>query len=270
MSTRRSRRSVSLLMLAGALAGWTGCGRENERVAPRQRLVVFAAASLRECFEALAPELERAQAEVELHFAGTQELRMQLEHGAQADVFASADERQMQALVGSGQVEQPIVFAHNQLVLVVAREQVKTIRELADLPKAERIVLGAPEVPIGRYTSALLDRAATRLGPDFRARVEANVVSRELNVRQVLTKLRLGEATAGIVYRSDVAAVPSELGVVRLPAELDAVARYPIAVVRRTKVDGLARAWVELVLGERGRDALARAGFSLPRAEASP
>jgi len=228
--------------------------------------VVFAAASLREAFTSLGEEFKRAHPGVALtfNFAGTQELRTQIEHGAAADVFASADERHMNELVKAGRATGPVVFARNEPVVVVAKESADELREFSDLPHAARIVVGAPEVPIGRYTEQLLERANAHLGPDFRARVEAKIVSRELNVKQVLTKVRLGEAQAAIVYKSDAKAAEKEVRVVAIPPYMNLIARYPIAVLSAAAHPRLAREWIELVLSRRGQETLARAGFAGP------
>ncbi|WP_437877411.1 molybdate ABC transporter substrate-binding protein [Sorangium sp. So ce513] len=256
------------LWLAAFLVSVAGCkGSEPARgQGGEDRLVVFAAASLRDVFTALGEDFERAHAGVDVtfNFAGTQELRAQLEHGAAVDVFASADRRHMDELVEAGRAAGPVVFARNEPVIVVARESAGAIRGLADLPAASRVVLGAPEVPIGRYTQAILDRAAGPLGADFRARVEARVVSRELSVRQVLTKVRLGEAQAGVVYRTDAQAGQDGVAIVPIPPDINVVAEYPIAVVTGAAHPGLARAWVDLVLSEAGQSALRRAGFVAP------
>ncbi|WP_437487336.1 molybdate ABC transporter substrate-binding protein [Sorangium sp. So ce1014] len=269
---RRWLRVLPLLVLAACLAALGGCKRAEPAPPGREdRLVVFAAASLREVFTAMGEDFERARPGVEItfNFAGTQELRTQLEHGAAVDVFASADQRHMDELVRSGRAVGPVVFARNEPVLVVARESAGTIRGLADLPAATRIVIGAPEVPIGRYTLQLLDRASATLGADFRARVEARVVSRELNVRQVLTKVRLGEAQAGVVYRTDAHAAQDGVTLVAIPPEVNVLAEYPIAVVAGAAHPGLARAWVDLVRSEAGQSALGRAGFLAPSGDGS-
>jgi molybdate transport system substrate-binding protein len=225
-------------------------------------LVVFAAASLRDPFSALGVELERAYpgARVAFSFAGSQELRTQLEHGAPADVFASADLRHMEELVRAGRASAPVVFARNEPVLIVSKEASGRVRSLADLPRAARIVIGAAEVPIGRYTQQILDRASASLGEGFRARVEAKVVSRELNVKQVLTKVRLGEAEAGLVYRTDALTAP-ELTVVTVPTDVAVIAEHPIAIVAAAPHPALARAFVELVLSALGQRTLQQAGF---------
>jgi len=251
------RLALALLVLVGAPLA--ACGGK----AGGERVVVLAAASLRDAFGVIAQgfEADHPGVDVVFDFAGSQELRTRIEAGAPFDVFASADQRHMDALVAGGHVAAPRAFAHNHLVLVVAKEAAQRVRTLADLPSAGRVVIGAPEVPVGRYTLALLDRAGASLGADFRARVEARVVSRELNVRQVLAKVRLGEADAGVVYRSDAWSARGEVVVVEVPAALDVVAEYPIGLAARPVQPELAAAWVEAVLSERGRRALAEAGF---------
>ena len=247
-----------------ALGACTSEATEAPALPPveQRELVVFAAASLREAFTGLGKELEGAQPGlvIRFNFAGTQELHTQLEHGAVADVFASADTRHMQELVRAERVSAPVVFTRNEPVVIASKEAAGSVRSLADLPGAERIVIGSPEVPIGRYTLDILDRAAATLGSDFRARVEAKVVSRELSVRHVLAMVRFGEAQAGVVYRSDAHGI-SEVSIVSIPAELNAIAEYPIAVVAGAPHAEAARAFVELVMSKAGQAALQRAGF---------
>lgn len=268
-------RRLPSLWLAALLSVALGCSRDERALtehagAPpgvrEDELVVYAASSLRDAFTALGETFERTHPGVELSFdfAGTQELRTQLEHGASADVFASADQEHMRELVGAGRASAPLVFARNEPVIVVSRERAAGIRTLAELPRASRIVVGASEVPIGRYTLQILDRAAPSLGADFRARVEAHVVSRELNVRQVLMKVSLGEAEAGIVYRTDANAARGAVSVVSIPVDVNVLAEYPIAVVAGAAHPGLARDWIALVLSGDGQRALERAGFLLP------
>lgn len=229
-------------------------------------LDVFAAASLRESFQTLADAFEAAHpgVTVRLTFAGSQDLRTQIEHGAAADVFASADHEPMNALLGAKRVEAPAVFAKNRLVIVTPRDNA-VVTSLATLPDAKRIVVGAPAVPIGRYTQRLLETAAKdpTFGADFATRVEARIVSREANVRQVLAKVTLGEADAAVVYRTD-AAVAKDVRVVELPRELAFQAEYPIAVVVGSHAPELARSWVDFVRSTEGQVTLARAGFEQP------
>ena len=247
----------------------TGCSQQEavaSGTAPAEKqLAVFAAASLREAFTELATRFRAANGvEVTFNFAGSQELRAQVEQDAPADVFASADTKHMDALAKAGRVEGAKLFARNEPVLVVAKESASVVQWLADLPKLDRIVLGAAEVPIGRYSEQILERAAGGFGDDFRKQVEAKVVSRELNVRQVLSKVSLGEAQAGIVYRSDALSARHKLQTVPIAPEYNVVAEYPIAVVKRAAHPNLARAWVDLVLSVEGQKALTKAGFLVP------
>jgi len=227
------------------------------------QLTVFAASSLRDAFQDLGRSFEQQHpgTSISFNFAGSQELRTQVEHGARADVFASADPRTLRALAGAGLALEAQVFARNEPVIVVPAGNPAGIHSLADLPRARRLVVGAPEVPIGEYTVRILEAASRRYGPAFGAAVESRVASRELNVRQVLAKVALGEADAAIVYRTDALASRGAVEVISIPPELNVVAEYPIAVLRGAPQAGLARAFVELVLSSAGQAVLARHGF---------
>ena len=238
---------------AAAVAAAAGAGE----------LVLFEAASLRDAFARLMPRFQSQNAGVKVvvNAAGSQELRAQIEHGAAADVFASADRKHMDALAAQGLVVGPSVFTCNEPVVVVRPALAATIRTLADLTRVDRIVVGAPEVPIGAYTVEILKKAAVKLGADFPKKLDAKVVSRELNVRQVLAKVRLGEADAGVVYRSDAVAAGGPVAVVAIPPELNVIAEYPIALLKSAPHADLARRWIELVKSPTGAAVLREAGF---------
>ena len=226
-------------------------------------LVVFAASSLRDAFEELGRRFESSQpaAKVVFNFAGSQELRIQIEHGAGADVFASADGGQLRPLEAARLIDAPRIFARNEPVIVVPAGNPAGIGGLQDLPRAQRIVLGAPEVPIGSYALRILDAASALYGPAFAKAVGAHVASRELNVRQVLAKVRLGEADAAIVYRTDALTARDSVETISIPSQVNAVAEYPIAALRGAHDPAMARAFVELVLSPGGRAVLSRFGF---------
>jgi len=232
------------------------------RAAPKE-LDVYAAASLREAFGELGKQFEAKHpgTKVVFNLAGSQELRTQIENGAPADVFASADEKHMQALLAAKLASAPRIFARNEPVLVVPRGNPAHIQGLRELPQAKRIVVGVPEVPIGAYTLRILDAASGRYGSDFRGKVEARVVSRELNVRQVLAKVGLGEADAAIVYRTDAATAKDKVDVIAIPPEVNVVVDYPIAALAKAKEPALANEFVDLVLSNAGREVLSRHGF---------
>jgi molybdate transport system substrate-binding protein len=239
------------------------------RVEPRAGepapLVVFAAASLKESFEEISRDFERARpgTAVTLSLAGSQQLRLQLEHGAAADVFASADGRTMDALVAGGLAAGPRAFARNRMVVVVPAANPAGLKELADLPKARRIVLADASVPAGAYAAEVLDRAAAAAayGPAFRQAVLDRVVSRELNVRQVVGKVALGEADAAIAYATDALASGEAVQAIPVPDTVAPTPEYPLAALRRSAAPELAAAFVEHVLSPSGQAALARHGF---------
>ncbi len=244
---------ISLGVLAVA-----ACVQRTDLRAP---LEVVAASSLTEAFTALAPLYERANPEhdLQLTFAGSQVHRLQIEHGSGASVFASADRAHVEALHAAGRIVQRTPFARNELVVITPRANPAGLRELTDLPRASRIVVGTESSPIGRYTQEMLQRA----GPSFAAAVEARIASRESNVRLVRAKVILGEADAAIVYRTD--AHGSEVSTVGVPDALQVPATYEIAVVEGAPETDAAERFVELVLSERGQQVLADHGFTAIR-----
>jgi molybdate transport system substrate-binding protein len=257
---QRLRSSIAAALAAVAAVAFV---RGAPKVSASSEVVIFQAASLKDVFARLARRFEAGHPGLKViaNAAGSQELRAQIEHGAAADVFASADRKHMDALAAQGLVGVPVVFTCNEPVIVVRGGFTPPITTFAALPRAERIVVGTPEVPIGSYTLEILRRAAAHLGSDFSKRVEARVVSRELNVRQVLAKITLGEADAGIVYRSDALAAGDKVRVVTIPPALNVLAEYPIAPVTAAPHSELGRRWIDLVRSPAGASALGDAGF---------
>ncbi len=229
----------------GALA-LAGCGS-----GPDEAVTVFAAASLTEVFRALDPP-------VRFNFAGSDELATQIREGAPADVYAAASPRYAAVLHDEGLVEAPRTFATNRLVLVVPADNPAGIESVDELATpGTKVLTGARGVPVGDYARAALASAGLEA-------VLRNVVSNEEDVRGVLAKVAAGDADAGFVYATDAKAAGGRVRVVELPASAQVEIRYPIAVVADARDAEAARAFVALVLGERGRRALARAGFGLP------
>jgi molybdate transport system substrate-binding protein len=251
-----ARTFVSVLALA--LAAGPACTTRSEKT-----VTVFAAASLTDAFKAIAADFEKANpgVDLKLSFAGSQSLRTQIEHGAHANVFASANVRHMEALRSDGLVENPTVFANNQMVIVVPRNNPAGIERFADLVRAKRLVLAGPSVPAGRYAERVLRRAATdpKLGADFADRVLDRVVSREMHVRATLQKVVLGEADAAIVYATDGVAVGEGVKSIAIPEAYNIQAAYPIALVG--KQTDLSRKFVDFVRSPAGRKHLEAHGF---------
>jgi len=218
-------------------------------------LTVFAASSLTDAFTKLGADYTAAHPGVKVvfNFTGSQDLVAQIQQGAPADVFASADPTSMAAV--SGQVGAPTVFAGNQLEIVVAPGNPKGIRTLADLADpGPKVVLAAPEVPAGKYAQQALAQAKVKVFP----------VSLEENVKGVVTKVSLGEADAGIAYVTDVTAAKGKVDGVTIPAALNVTASYPVATLDATKHQSDAQAFVDLVLSPQGQRTLRGYGFLPP------
>ena len=247
-----------------------GCNRLTKPAATgNATLTVFAAASLSQPFTQIGQEFESQHpgTHVVLNFAGSQQLVEQLIQGAPADVFASADHRQMDRAASASLVDSNTLteFANNRLIIIVSKKNPNPPQTLADLArKGLRIDVADPVVPIGHYTVVMLDRLAAdpEYGPSFKSGFLNNVVSREENVKAVLTKVRLGEADAGVAYTSDTVGVPSqEISTIEVPDAFNPMASYPIAVVNKSTQKDLARAFEALVLSAEGQAILQRDGL---------
>jgi molybdate transport system substrate-binding protein len=237
---------------------------------------VFAAASLSDAFNDLARKLEtqRPGLRVRISFAGSQQLAAQIEQGAVADVFASADERWMGAVRSSGLLEgDPSTFAHNRVVVIVPKPNPARINRLQDLAKGGiKLVLAADAVPVGRYSRTVLRNLSRTEGfdADFATRTLRNVVSEEENVKSVVSKVQLGEADAGIVYRSDVSpAVARYVRVFEIPEGANEIAAYPIALLKTSRAPETAKAFIDLVLSADGQRVLEQRGL-MPNATSHP
>ena len=234
-------------------------------------LIVFAAASLSEAFRELGADFERREhMPVRFNFAGSQQLAAQIEQGGLADVFASADLRWMRDIETRGLAHgTPQPFAGNTLVVLIPKSNPARINSPLDLARnGLRLVLAAANVPAGAYSREALEKLEREPGypSDFARRVLANVVSHEDNVRGVVGKVQLGEADAGMCYRSDVSRfVARQVRAITLPATSNVLAIYPIVVLRDAPHADEARRFVAHVMSPAGQRILARHGF-LPRA----
>jgi molybdate transport system substrate-binding protein len=234
-----------------------------------ETITVFAAASLTDAFTAIGSQFEAQHPGVKVifNFAGSQQLAQQLLQGAPADVFASANPDQMQVVVANHRVDSGSVqlFVHNRLVIIFPKDNPADIKTLEDLTKPGlRIVLAAPEVPVGSYSQVFLMKASQGLylGQDYQNLVLKNVVSYEDNVRFVLAKVALGEADAGIVYTSDINGDNGKrVGQIDIPDDLNVIASYPISAVSDSSLPGLANAFVGFVLSQSGQTILSEFGF---------
>jgi molybdate transport system substrate-binding protein len=270
---------VAAAIVAGACTAQRGTAVGGTASAPAgaRDIVVYAAASLGDVFRELAAayEEEHAAIRVVLSFDASNILRARIEAGAPADVFAAADTENAARLVQAGLTTgAPVAFARNELAIVIPVANRARIARAVDLARpGVRIVAAGEDVPITQHARELLDRLGGTPGApaDFVAQVGRNVVSREDNVRAVLAKVELGEADAGIVYRTD-AQSTTAVRSIPIPSGANVVATYAaVAVARRLPPDastaGAAASGAEFVAWLRSdvaRSILARAGFERP------
>jgi molybdate transport system substrate-binding protein len=258
------RARVSWFVVAAAL--FTACGSSPTTAATSPAatpsptplsgsISVFAAASLTASFNALGTSFQAANpgVTVKFNYAGTPTLVTQIEQGAPADVFASADTTNMDKMTADGfTAGASLVFAHNSLEIVVAPGNPKGITGLADLAKPGVLyITEGPTVPAGKYSLQALKSAGVTVTPK----------SLETSVTAVISKIELGEADAGIVYTTDVTAAGSKVAGVPIPAANNVIATYPIVVVKGTTNAAAAYAFMGYVVSVTGQAALASFGF---------
>jgi len=260
-----------LVTLATAALAATACGTSdtastgsssNAPVPPPAAaggtLTVFAAASLTESFNALKTQFEAAHPGVRIkyNFAGSSALVQQLTQGAKADVFASADQANMDKATTGGVIDgQPTVFATNKLTIAVAPGNPKAIKSFADLAKDGTIVVVcAPQVPCGAAEQKVEKNTGVTLKPK----------SQEQDVKAVLTKVESGDADAGLVYVTDAATAGGKVDKVDFPETTGAINNYPIAVVKDAPQAALAKEFEDFVLSATGKTELAKVGFGAP------
>lgn len=235
-------------------------------------LTIFAAASLVDVFSTIETQLEEANEglDITVETAGSQVLVTQLTEGAEADVLATANYSTMATAIEGGLIDgDPVTFTGNRLVIVAPQDNPANIESLEDLAGDDvQLVVAGEDVPVGSYTRTTLCKydASGDAPADLIEGINGNIVSEEVDVRDVLAKVQIGEADAGIVYASD--AIASELlgtplTVVEFPAELNTTATYPIAPVAGGDTD-LAAAFIAYVLSSDGQTVLSDFGFELP------
>jgi molybdate transport system substrate-binding protein len=248
-----------------AVVALEACGSGDDPPGQRSRggvtgaITVSAAKSLTDAFTEIAADFEAAHpdADVTLNFGASSELAVQIEEGAPADVFASADTATMDRLVGGDAVAgDPVPFAENALEIVTKAGNPAGVRDLADLADLGVVALCAVEVPCGKYADEVLVRAEVA--------IPADRITRGVDVRATLTAVGRGDADAGIVYVTDVAAGGPDVEGVEIPAAENAVATYPIAVLRAGSARPTARAFVAAVVSPAGERVLRGFGFRVP------
>lgn len=266
-----ARTVRTIIMLLSAALAVAGCGSDTTASGPSGTstatepsstlegdLVVFAAASLTAAFDEIGAAFmtENPDVTVTFNYAGSSDLVTQINEGAPADVFASADAANMTKLTDAGNNGgQAEIFVRNTPQIIVGKGNPKAIATVADLAEPDTIVvLCAPEVPCGKYAATILSNAQVTVTPK----------SQEQNVKAVVTKVAAGEADAGIVYATDVIAAGDAAEGVDIPDDINVVAEYPIVTTTGSTNPDAAAAFVEFVSAEQGQKILASYGFLQP------
>ncbi|WP_430789258.1 molybdate ABC transporter substrate-binding protein [Actinoplanes sp. G11-F43] len=234
-----------------ALLALTACG--DEPAAPSS-ISVFAAASLTESFTTIGESFESANpgTKVVFNFAGSSALATQINEGAPADVFASASPKNMESVAGAGS---PTTFVKNQLVIAVAKGNPKGVAALADLTKPDlKVALCAEAVPCGAAAKTALEASSVKLTP----------VTLEQDVKAALSKVKLGEVDAALVYRTDAKASAADVDAVEFPESAKAINDYPIVVLKNAANPAGAQKFIDYVLSADGVEVLTEAGFQAP------
>jgi molybdate transport system substrate-binding protein len=259
-------RMRAVLVAAAALltVGVSGCGSNTPAAPPSASsngvtgtVNVFAAASLTEAFTQIGKDFEAANpgSKVTFNFAGSSALATQIDQGAPADVFAAASPATMKMVTDAGNADgTPVVFVKNQLVIAVGKGNPKGITGLSDLTKPDlKVALCAVEVPCGAAAKKALDAAKVTLKP----------VTLEQDVKAALSKVKLGEVDAALVYRTDVKAAAADVDGIEFPESAGAVNDYPIAVLKNSANKPAAQAFLAYVQAQ-GKAVLTAAGFQAP------
>jgi molybdate transport system substrate-binding protein len=260
------RRTVLGVLLAAALAaagcgggGSSGGGSGGSSTPKGGTLNVFAAASLTEAFTKLAQTYQSDHPgwTVRLNFAGSDQLAAQIEQGVPADVYAAASPKYPEELQGKNLLGDTMNFATNSLILIVPPDNPASITTPADLTQGAKLVVGDPAVPVGSYTEAVLESLGI-------SESDLNIVSKEQDVKAVLSKVELGEADAGFAYVTDALSAGDKVKQIQLPAKAEATATYPIGIVSSSNQTQADQQWIDLVTGPDGQKVLHDLGFGPP------
>ncbi|QLQ40231.2 molybdate ABC transporter substrate-binding protein [Micromonospora robiginosa] len=242
----------------GGSSNEAGSGAGGSSSGVTGSVTVFAAASLTESFTTIGRDFEAANpgAKVTFNFAGSSALANQINQGAPADVFASAAPKNMQSVTDAGNADgTPATFARNQLVIAVAKGNPKGVKALTDLTRPGlKVALCAEQVPCGAAATKALTTAKVKLTP----------VTLEQDVKGALSKLKLGEVDAALVYRTDARAAAADVEAVEFPESAGAINDYPIVVLKNAPNRTAARAFVAYVRSDQGTSVLTTAGFQAP------
>jgi molybdate transport system substrate-binding protein len=243
----------------------SGCDIKTKTEKKESNIRVFAAASLTECFGEIGKELEKKSLKVEFNFAGSQQLATSLEQGASAEIFASASIKYMDELQKKQAINSSVIFAKNKLVICKNKSSNATITKLVDLGGVGvKLVVADKSVPVGDYFYSSVDKAVKtgKLTSGDKEKILTNIKSNELNVKDVVSKVLIGQVDAGVVYKTDITlSNKDELEIIEPDEFKDTEVSYPIGVLRNCKNKEGAQVFMDFVSSKQGKDILKKYGF---------
>lgn len=268
--TKRSKIVVPIVGLVAVSITLLGCSKVSKNITKNneKRIMVFAAASLTESFNEIGKKFEEdKKIEVVLNFEGSQALVQSINQGSLADIFASANTSYMDELKKNNKIEDSTVFAENKLVICVSKTSKKSVNNFKDLSKdGLKLVIGDKTVPVGSYFYKVLDEQKQKnlIDEYIYNVIKSNIKSNELNVKDVLAKVVLGEADAGVVYKTDInEANKDKVDIVETSEFNNLKIKYPIAKLKASKNKEEAEEFITYITEGKGKDILKKHGFDI-------
>lgn len=254
---------IELTFEKAGLVATTAALRWEAVPVPAESIKVFTPGALTEAAKALGKAFQAAGGKVAFEMGHSPTHRMQIAEGAPGDVFMSASEKDMTEAATAGLViaDQVRTFATNRLIVILPAGNPGNIQSLEDLARSGlKLIIAAPEVPVGKYTDTVLGKLDAKFGGGYKDNLLANVISKELGVAPIVSKIKLGEADAGIVYVSDAAIAP-ELDTLPIPDEQNLLVKFTIAPLSTARLPAEAQKFIDFVMSDEGQAVLQSFGF---------
>lgn len=254
---------ILILVLTGCSQNNEGLNRSNDA---KDQVTIFAASSLTDAVNTISQsyESENDHIDIRINYAGSKTLRSQLENGAQADIFLSANKKHYDALLDQGILSEGREILQNEMVLVLSKEGAEKIKTLEDLTKDHQLILAEKGVPAGDYGREVICRLGEVYGSDYEGMVLENLASSENNVRQVLMKIVLGEGDAAFVYKTDVSHdIKDKVVVLDIPKDYNVTASYWMGIVNNDMISESVRDCCAYIMADDSCDVFEKYGFCI-------
>jgi len=261
MKLKYVSRSVIILITTLLMITFAGCSKKEV-----VEINISAAASLTQVVSDIVKqyEVENTGTKINLNFAGTNTLKMQIEEGADADLFLSANFKYYDELDKKGFIEEGSEFANNKLCIIKHKDN-KEIERIEDITKSGlKIIVGAKEVPVGKYTLVVLDKLESKLGKDFSKNALTNVASMESDVKRIVTKINLNEGDCGFVYKTDVIdSIKENVEVIEIEDDYNVISSYYAGIIKKDNIEKETEKIYKYILSEKVKEIFKKYGFEI-------